>query len=330
MNKKFYIILLLATLTVTFVQARTLNKAITNGTNWSSTSSWSAGRLPASGDSIVIPSGYTIWLDISATLNNVYITIAGTLEVDKNSVLTLDASSEIGIPTGGSLSTTHPSSTEIITIGGVKKYVGVVDGTISGPAYANNSSGVSPAAFTTSPVTLPVTFESFSAIRGGNEEVTLDWTTYSETNNSRFEIERSLDGSNWTTIGTVAAGAVDHANSYDFNDATAGGGESWYRLRQVDIDGHSQYSRTVLVAAALVGKTTISTSGKSINIMFAHPISGAITARVIALNGQILQQQTFQAGTSTLSLGEARISGGIYVVYLTDGKGWSMAKKILL
>jgi len=330
MNKKSSLLLLLAFTTVTIAQATTMNKAITNGTNWSSTSTWSLGRLPANGDSIVIPAGYTVWLDINATLNNVYLTIAGTLEVDKNSGLTLDNNSVVGILNGGSLSTTHPSSTEIISIGGVNKYVGSVDGTITGPKYASSATGTSPSGFSTTTVTLPVTFVSFTAVRSDNEDVTLDWTTVSETSNSHFDVERSLDGAQWTTIGTVAAGAVNVENNYNFNDAMASANEISYRLRQVDIDGNAQYSRTVTVAGTAAGKTTIVAAGKTINITFTRPTSATITARLISLNGQVLQQETFGPATSTISLGESRVSGGIYVVYLSDGKGWSIAKKILL
>jgi hypothetical protein len=333
MNKKFYLLILLALPFAAFSQARTLNQAQTNGANWSSTGAWSLGRLPASGDSIVIPSGYTIWQDFSLSLNNVYITIGGTLEVDKHSVLTLDNNSSITILSGGSLSTTHPSSTELITIGGVTKWTGT-DGTVNGLAYANSTSGSSPSGFSSTPasgpVTLPVTYVSFIATRNGSTDVTLDWTTASESNNSHFEVERSLNGSDWSTIGTVAAGAGSQENSYNFTDAMASGAEIWYRLRQVDIDGQAQYSHVVLVAGATTAKTTVVTTGKTINVLFAQPVTGSITARLITLNGQVLQQETFEQAASTISLGASRVPGGIYVVYLSDGKGWSMARKVLL
>jgi hypothetical protein len=329
MNKKFYPLLTLALAAATFTRANTLNQAITDGANWSSTSAWSLGRLPASGDSIVIPSGYTIWLDFSTALNNVYITIGGTLEVDKHSVLTLDNVSYITILSGGSLSTTHPSSTEIISIGGVNKWIGT-DGTVYGLAYASSTSGLSPTGFTSTPTTLPVTFVSFSAVRSGSDNVTLDWTTVNESNNSHFEVERSLDGTNWTFIATIAAGPTGQKDHYQFTDAAASGAKTWYRLRQVDIDGQAQYSHIATVTGTSTGNTTIVASGKTISVLFAQPASGVITARLIALNGQVLQQEKFEAATGTLSLSASRVPGGIYVICLSDNKGWSLAKKIFL
>jgi hypothetical protein len=269
-------------------------------------------------------------LDIPATLNNVTVTIAGTLEIDKNSGLTLDNASSISILSGGSVSTTHPANSEIISIGGVKKYVGNVDGTISGPAYASSTSGTSPSGFSSTPITLPVTFVSFSATRRDREDVTLDWTTVSETNNSHFEVERSTDGTNFTVIGKVAAGPVSQEDSYQFADAAASGAATWYRLRQVDIDGQAQYSRIVLLPATTTEKTTVVAIGKTVNIMFAQQTTGPITARLITLNGQVLQQEIFQAASSTLTLTTTSVPSGIYIVYLSDNKAWSLAKKIIL
>jgi len=332
MNKKFYPLMLLALMAATLTQATPINQATSNGANWSSAGGWSLGRLPASGDSIVIPSGYTVWLDFSLALNNVSITIGGTLEMDKHSVLTLDNVSFITVLSGGTLTTTHPSSTELITIGGVTKWTGT-DGPVTGLAYANSGSGSSPSGFSSTPmapVTLPVSFVSFAAKRSGSGDVTLDWTTASEINNSHFEVERSLNGTDWTTIGTVAAGPGSQANSYDFSDAMASGAEIWYRLRQVDLDGHAQYSHIVLVAGTAAAKTTVVAAGKTINVLFAQPTSGVITARLISLNGQVLQQETFEPASSSISLGASRVPDGIYVVYLSDGKGWSMSKKVFL
>jgi len=334
MKTKFYLLMLLALPFAAFSQAKPLNKAIVDGNNWSLASTWSLGRLPASGDSIVIPSGYTIWLDFSLSLNNVSLTIGGTLEMDKHSVLTLDNASSITILSGGTLTTTHPSSTELITIGGVVKYNGGTDVTITGLAYASATSGTSPSGFSSTPasgpLTLPVTYVSFSATRSGSANVTLDWTTASESNNSHFEVERSLNGSDWTTIGTVAAGTSSLENSYNFTDAMASGAEIWYRLRQVDLDGHAEYSHIVLVTGAQAATTTIVTAGKTINVLFTQPSSGTITARLITLNGQVLEQETFKQSVGNISLGASRVPDGIYVVYLSDGKGWSMARKIFL
>ena len=330
MKTKFYLLFLSALTAATFAQAKTLNTAITNGANWSTASAGSQSRIPASGDSIVIPAGITIWLDIQSTLSNVQLTIGGTLEVDKHSGLALDNTSVMSILSGGMVTTTHNSSTSVISIGGTNKYVGNTDVTVAGPATASSSTGTSPAGFAVTPVSLPVTFVSFSGVRSGSEGVTLTWSTANERDNSHFEVERSLNGTDWTTIGTVAAGASALENSYGFTDADAGSTEVWYRLNQVDLDGHSMYSKIVLVGNATTAKATIVAIGKSINILFGQPTNSKVTVRLISMGGQVLNQETIEAASSTMNIGASNLPSGIYVVYLTDGKGWATAQKVML
>ena len=90
---------------------------------------------------------------------------------------------------------------------------------------------------------LPVLLNFFTATRGNNNSVQLKWQTSSETNNDHFEVERSKDLSSWEVIANVK-GAVNsnHIINYSATDANPFTGISYYRLKQVDIDGKSRYS----------------------------------------------------------------------------------------
>ncbi|WP_410222385.1 hypothetical protein [Pedobacter sp.] len=89
--------------------------------------------------------------------------------------------------------------------------------TYNGNAYGNWTA--SPLTFTTSAV-LPITLQSFSAERKGNE-LYVKWKTASENNNSHFLIQASVNGSIWTNLGKVNSKAVNGnssaALSYTFN-----------------------------------------------------------------------------------------------------------------
>jgi endoglucanase Acf2 len=95
--------------------------------------------------------------------------------------------------------------------------------------------------------TLPVQIEKFYAeVDQGN--VILHWITSSEDNNSHFEIERSNDLEKWSFIGTVnASGNASSVHSYQFIDREPENGISYYRLRQIDLDGSFHYSHVVSV-----------------------------------------------------------------------------------
>lgn len=329
MKTKLYILFALILIsTSVFAGPRTLITAKVNGGNWSSPSTWTLGSLPQDNDSIVIPAGFTVIVDNSYSLNNVYISIAGTLNFNQNNTLALDAASIVNILNGGTLTATHPTPNELLSIGGVTKYDGKVDGTISGPVQATALTGPDPAGFTV--VTLPVSFVSFGADRS-NGTVQLFWNTANEKNDSHFEVERSANGTDWETIGKVAAG-VNAADSYTFTDETAPAAQTQYRIRQVDIDGNYGYSKVVLVGStsSVTAQATIFASGNTVSIVPGNVSASRLIVRVITIGGQVLQQQSFESVAGRFDLTVSTPTTGIFVVQVTDGSQWSVAKKVIL
>jgi hypothetical protein len=74
-------------------------------------------------------------------------------------------------------------------------------------------------------------------------KVLLTWKTESESNNDYFEIQRSTSMKNFVTIGSID-GAGDNTTllNYSFLDENPLESISYYRIKQVDIDGKSIYS----------------------------------------------------------------------------------------
>jgi hypothetical protein len=98
--------------------------------------------------------------------------------------------------------------------------------------------------------TLPVTFGQFTA-KQSQLGVDLKWQTWTETNNDRFEVQKSNDGQKFLTIGSVKSKAINGEHqgfkSYQFTDPTPGAGANFYRIRQVDKDGAYTFTKTVKV-----------------------------------------------------------------------------------
>jgi hypothetical protein len=94
--------------------------------------------------------------------------------------------------------------------------------------------------FTLSP--LPVELVSFDASLA-ERKVILNWQTASELNSNYFAILRSNDGQNWSSIGTVpASGSSQSIIDYSLIDASPMNGVSYYRLKQVDLNGNFHLS----------------------------------------------------------------------------------------
>lgn len=97
--------------------------------------------------------------------------------------------------------------------------------------------------------TLPVELITFRGEKQG-ENVLLSWATAHELNNALFEVERSLDGTEFVKIGErMGAGNSMALINYNFEDVAAFKKASvfYYRLKQVDFDGKFSYSNTIVV-----------------------------------------------------------------------------------
>ena len=96
-------------------------------------------------------------------------------------------------------------------------------------------------------VVLPIELINFKIEDGINHNF-LTWTTSSERNNDYFTIERSLDANNWEVIAYVdGSGSTNTNTSYSFIDYTMTFNINYYRLKQTDFDGTSNYFTPVVI-----------------------------------------------------------------------------------
>lgn len=98
---------------------------------------------------------------------------------------------------------------------------------------------------------LPVTFTKFTVVQKDQSEL-LEWQTASEQNNNLFEIQRSIDGTNFEKIGEHQSKADNQGNSnalldYVYLDSKPVNGFSYYRLKQIDYNNQYKYSQIVSV-----------------------------------------------------------------------------------
>lgn len=96
---------------------------------------------------------------------------------------------------------------------------------------------------------LPVELLAFTAERTAPESVALSWETASETNNLGFGIEQSADGKIWEEVAFVPGnGTTSQARQYA-RVLPATPEAAYYRLRQDDLNGLSQYSPLAYIPA---------------------------------------------------------------------------------
>ena len=165
---------------------------------------------------------------------------------------------------------------------------------------------------------LPVELLTFAATLAPQQPaVGLAWTTASEKNSARFEVERSTDGAAFATLGSVAAaGSSSAPRGYAFTDASLPTLQArlYYRLRQVDADGTFSYSpvRTVALEARAAQALTLAPNPARTTTLSGAQ-AGAVVQVFDALGRLVVTATADGRGTAQVAL-PAALPTGVYVV----------------
>ena len=170
-----------------------------------------------------------------------------------------------------------------------------------------------------SPSTLPVSLVSFSA-KKNNKSIDVSWTTDVESYMSHYEIQRSSDGRNFSTIQTLQSRNSVSRAIYTVNDSKPLNGISYYRLRMVETDGSANYSRIASVQFAtgnsIAVYPTLWKKGTLLNI--SNPNNEKLTAYFFTSTGQrVGVSTTINSSLPTNALNNQK--GTIYYKLLNAG-----------
>lgn len=308
-------ILIILKVATVFAAKNTLKS---NNVKWSNNNSWSLSRTPLNSDTVIIPANMTVIVDNNAYSNqpNLVIKISGTLSFLAGGKLNLGNNSVVEVLSGGSIITDKKGS-GIINIGSVLKYEGDEDGTITGYAVANSSSGSSGAGAGSGFITgiLDITLKNFNAYRN-NSSVQLKWETLSELSSDYFEIQTSNNSTDWITLATINAGNYANGHQYSYTDTKSSKSNAYYRLKMVNKTGTVTYSEIVVVKAD-VTSTKIS--------VYPNPATDFVMVNMSQNTGNTIVNLSSFAGNTVISksvssyetnvrLDTRNLPKGIYIV----------------
>ena len=153
-----------------------------------------------------------------------------------------------------------------------------------------------------------------------NKQVVVKWKTASESNNKGFDVQRSQDGVNWTSIGFVN-GSINSVveKAYRFNDVAPLQKRSFYRLRQVDMDGKFFYSRVAVVNFRQSGFYTIS-NNPGPGVYRLHIDAGTLPVHYSVTDAggrRILSKRNSSPGDQAIDISSS--PAGIYLLSIQRG-----------
>jgi hypothetical protein len=165
--------------------------------------------------------------------------------------------------------------------------------------------------------------KSFSG-QMATDRVRLQWIVAENENNKHFEIERSNDGKEFKTIGTVTATGKVAVETYNYEEVLTA--HSYYRLKLVSRTGIRMYSNVLFFK---------SPSSEAILTLLQNPVQqvlrlgftaeskNAALLTVYNLNGVRIYQRHFQAQKDYNQLSfplDAQITPGIYIAEIVCGQ----------
>ncbi len=180
-------------------------------------------------------------------------------------------------------------------------------------------------------IPLPLILNNFS-VKSDNCIAHLNWSTSSESNSGKFEIEKSeTNTAKWETIGSVRAQGNSSTNTtYYFKDDNifVNNKVILYRLKMIDIDGSFTYS-SVLNALLNCDEQNLS--------VFPNPVTNGkfnvslnstekLEANLTSTTGQLIKKITLENGINNIDVSE--LSNGVYILSTKFSNGINQNVKV--
>lgn len=184
---------------------------------------------------------------------------------------------------------------------------------------------------------LSVKVESMAATQSHNN-VTISWTTSTETNNLGFDIERKTDYSVFVKIGYIQGkGTTTVKQTYSYTDNNLPSGNYTYRIKQIDINGSVHYLQEINIIVGLPTAYALDQNypnpfNPSTTINYQLLKAGFVTLKIFDILGRevaTLVNENKVAGRFSVDFNASKLPSGIYI-YELKSPGFTSCKKMML
>jgi hypothetical protein len=173
---------------------------------------------------------------------------------------------------------------------------------------------------------LPVHLINFQGNMNKNNKVTLNWTVADNEISSNFEIERSFNGRDYTTVGVLFASEKMGTENYMFYETTSGTDKVMYRLKMTDKHHEVDYSRILIFQLKSTTTNNIKIIGNPVNdkltFSYTSSASQSVDVKVYVMTGKMVLKNKVNSleGSNVISLPlSSTFKAGMYIVEVNNG-----------
>ncbi|HVG40056.1 MAG TPA: hypothetical protein VM888_00495, partial [Chitinophagaceae bacterium] len=180
---------------------------------------------------------------------------------------------------------------------------------------------------------LPVKLVSFAGTMNNNK-VQLTWSADDNETGNYFEVEKSGGDNKFKTIALISTTKKVGTENYTYNEVTAEGQYSNYRLKIVNKDNSITYSKIIAFKAKGTENATNlallqNPITSSISFTYAAPVNEVYTATLYTTTGVkvLSKQMLFQKGINTTQISiNTNLASGNYILEVAGSTGRSTIK----
>lgn len=176
---------------------------------------------------------------------------------------------------------------------------------------------------------VPVKFVAFSGFVKNNEAY-LSWETADQESVTHFEVQRSYDGSNFTTITIAMPAGTGVSAVYNFTDLTKGAAVAYYRILSLEKNDRKNYSKIIKIAGSKqsFNISNILQSGGMIRVDIQSNEKQSITIQLINSSGQVTgsKVQWINKGNTNINVNSSSAARGLYLVNVVTSNSREVQK----
>jgi hypothetical protein len=174
---------------------------------------------------------------------------------------------------------------------------------------------------------IPVGIEYFKGVKQSGKNL-LNWKVNCTSLQVKFNIERSTDGRNFTSLQDITASNTRCLQPFDFSDNNPASGMNYYRIKMTDIDGKITYSSVI----ALLNKK----NGFEILNLVPNPVTNetallnitsaekqTVTILITDASGKMVHSavQPVIAGFTQVNLNFNKLTAAVYTITVYTNEG---------